>query len=404
MVPDGWRRVRLSDIADHRRGKVVPTRGDSRPYVALEHLAQGSPSLLGWSVAEAAVSAKTAFRAGDLLFGKLRPNLRKAAPAPFSGLCSTDILALFGKDGLDSRYLAHIGQWHPLQQHAVATSTGTKMPRTSWAELGSLEFPLPPIWEQRRIAAVLSSVDRAIEKTQAVIDQLQIVKRGMMQELLTRGLPGRHTRFKQTEVGAIPEAWELVDLASVASVTRGKFAHRPRNDPRFYGGPYPFIQTGDVAACDGAIDTYSQTLNEDGLAQSRLFPAGTIVVTIAANIGSTGIAGFDVAFPDSLVGVLAGPRVDTRFLELTLRERKRVLDRFAPESAQKNINLNTLKPLRVPVPDMAEQQKIAECVWSVIECVRSTRHHVKGLTRLKSALMSILLTGELRVTPDPQPE
>ena len=266
----------------------------------------------------------------------------------------------------------------------------------------SIPVTYPDLPEQRKIAAILSSVDDAIEKTQAVIDQVQVVKRGVMQELLTRGLPGRHTRFKQTEAGEIPEEWEVVELSSVASVERGKFAHRPRNDPRFYGGQYPFIQTGDVAACDGLIRTYHQTLNEDGLAVSRLFPRGTIVVTIAANIGSTGIAGLDVAFPDSLVGIRPGPRIDTRFLELVLRTRKRVLDRFAPESAQKNINLNTLKPLKIPLPDMAEQTKIADCVWSIIMSLRNARDHMEGLTRLKVALMARLLTGELRVTPNPE--
>ena len=360
MTPEGWRRVHLSEVADRRTEKAVPAETDTRPYVALEHLAQGNPALLGWSEASAAGSAKTVFRKGDVLFGKLRPYLRKAAPAPFDGLCSTDILALFSRNALDMRYLTQIAQWHPLQQHAVATSSGTKMPRTSWPQLGVFSFALPPHREQRKIAAILSSVDDAIEKTQAVIDQVQVVKRGLMQELLTRGLPGRHTRFKQTEIGRIPEEWEVVELASVASVERGKFAHRPRNDPQFYGGQYPFIQTGDVVACDGLISKYSQTLNEDGLAISRLFPSGTIVVTIAANIGSTGIAVFDVAFPDSLVGVQAGPRVDTRFLELVLRNRKRELDKFAPESAQKNINLNTLKPLKIPLPAMLEQTKIAE--------------------------------------------
>ena len=159
-----------------------------------------------------------------------------------------------------------------------------------------------------------------------------------------------------------------------------------------------------MAACDGLIRTYGQTLNEDGLALSRLFPSGTILLTIAANIGSTGIATFDVAFPDSLVGIQAGPRVDTRFLELVLQDRKRVLDRFAPESAQKNINLNTLRPLKIPLPDMSEQTKIARSVWSVIDLRRSARDHLEGLKLVKSALMSVLLTGELRVTPDPEPE
>ena len=92
MTPEGWRRVHLSEVADRRTEKAVPAETDTRPYVALEHLAQGNPALLGWSEASAAGSAKTVFRKGDVLFGKLRPYLRKAAPAPFDGLCSTDIL------------------------------------------------------------------------------------------------------------------------------------------------------------------------------------------------------------------------------------------------------------------------------------------------------------------------
>ena len=304
-------------------------------------------------------------------------------------------------ESVDSQFLYRLLSSRPVQEEiwqSVQGSTG--LSNIDLNVLNGLYVPIPPLPEQRRIAAILSSVDDAIEKTQAVIDQLQVVKRDLMQELLTRGLPGRHTRFKQTEIGEVPEEWAVVELASVASVDRGKFAHRPRNEPRFYGGEYPFIQTGDVAACDGLIETYSQTLDEEGLAISRLFPRGTIVITIAANIGSTGIATFDVAFPDSLVGIQAGPRADARFLEIVLRNRRHVLDQFAPESAQKNINLNTLKPLRIPLPEMSEQRKIAGGVWSIIMRLKEARAHLEGLTHLKSALMSVLLTGELRVIPD----
>ena len=212
MTPEGWRRVHLSEVADRRTEKAVPAETDTRPYVALEHLAQGNPALLGWSEASAAGSAKTVFRKGDVLFGKLRPYLRKAAPAPFDGLCSTDILALFSRNALDMRYLTQIAQWHPLQQHAVATSSGTKMPRTSWPQLGAFSFALPPHREQRKIAAILSSLDDAIEKTQAVIDQVQVVKRGLMQELLTRGLPGRHTRSSKRRLDGYRKSGEPYGL------------------------------------------------------------------------------------------------------------------------------------------------------------------------------------------------
>ena len=270
MTPDGWSRVRLSDVADQRTEKAVPVEADTRPYVALEHLAQGSPVLLGWSSAGSAASAKTLFRDGDLLFGKLRPYLRKAAPAPFDGLCSTDILALFTRDGLDAGYLAQLAHWHPLQQHAVATSSGTKMPRTSWAQLGQFEFPLPPLDEQRKIAAILSSADDAIEKTQAVIDQVQVVKRGLMQELLTRGLPGRHTRFKQTETGKLPAGWRTVALKMLCSVVRGS-SPRPARDPRFFNGNHvPWITVGEVTKDDQPFLEGTRTgLTREGARFSR---------------------------------------------------------------------------------------------------------------------------------------
>ena len=84
-------------------------------------------------------------------------------------------------------------------------------------DIGRVKVPLPSLPEQRKIAAILSSVDDAIEKTQAVIDQVQVVKRGLMQELLTRGLPGRHTRFKQTEIGEVPEDWSVMTVGAVAA-------------------------------------------------------------------------------------------------------------------------------------------------------------------------------------------
>ena len=388
MTPNGWRALKLGDTASFEYGRSLPSsqrRGGPVPVC-------GSNGVVGYH-------DESLVRGPGIVVG------RKG---------SVGAVAWMGCDfwPIDTTYYVNpTGQTDARWLYYAISNLGlerlneaTGIPGLNRSTATSLHFQLPPIVEQRKIASILASMDDSIEKTLAVIEQVKVVKRGLMQELLTRGLPGRHTHFKQTEIGKIPEQWDVVEMASVASVERGKFAYRPRNEPRFYGGRYPFVQTGDVAACDGFIRTYGQTLNEDGLALSRLFPSGTILLTIAANIGSTGIATFDVAFPDSLVGIQAGPRVDTRFLELVLQDRKRVLDRFAPESAQKNINLNTLRPLKIPLPDMLEQTKIARSVWSVIDLRRSARDHLEGLKLVKSALMSVLLTGELRVTPDPEPE
>ncbi len=98
--------------------------------------------------------------------------------------------------------------------------------------------------------------------------------------------------------------WESKPLKQAAEVARGKFTHRPRNEPRFYGGEIPFIQIGDISSSNRYIRHYTQTLNEDGLKISRLFPVGTVVIAITgATIGVTGILTFESCFPDSIVGI-----------------------------------------------------------------------------------------------------
>ena len=406
-----WLRMRFSEAVEVNPRRTVK-RGTITPFVDMATLSTEAPHVRP-SRSKSAGAGGSRFRNGDTLLARITPCTENGKTGLVDGLAtgevgtgSTEFIVLGPRHRLTfARFVYYLAKHPAFRSFAISQMRGTSgRQRVPASVFDDYMVGVPSLPEQRKIAAILSSVDDTIEKTQAVIDQIQVVKRGLMQELLARGLPGRHTHFKQTEIGEIPEQWDVVEMASVASVERGKFAHRPRNEPRFYGGQYPFIQTGDVAACDGFIRTYGQTLNEDGLALSRLFPSGTILLTIAANIGSTGIATFDVAFPDSLVGIQAGPRVDTRFLELVLQDRRRVLDRFAPESAQKNINLNTLRPLKIPLPDMSEQTKIARSVWSVIDLRRSTRDHLEGLKLVKSALMSVLLTGELRVTPDPEPE
>ena len=122
--------------------------------------------------------------------------------------------------------------------------------------------------EQKKIAHILSTVQRAIEAQEKIIQTTTELKKALMHKLFTEGL--RNETQKQSEIGSIPENWEVVPLGELARIERGKFSHRPRNEPRFYGGEYPFIQTGDVSNCDGYVRSFTQTLNKDGLAVCRI--------------------------------------------------------------------------------------------------------------------------------------
>ncbi len=204
----------------------------------------------------------------------------------------------------------------------------------------------------------------------------------------------------------IPNGWELSTLGDIASVNRGKFTQRPRNDPRYYGGSAPFIQTGDVSKANGGVTSkYSQTLSELGVRVSREFPAGTIAITIAANIADTAILGTSMYFPDSVVGAVVQEPHSARFVEMCIRRAKPGLAARAPQSAQKNINLQDLRPLRLVLPPAPEQRRIAEILDTLDETIRKTEQVIKQLQQMKQGLLHDLLTrginehGELR---DPQ--
>lgn len=185
--------------------------------------------------------------------------------------------------------------------------------------------------------------------------------------------------------------WPTLALEELASVQRGKFSARPRNDPKYYGGDIPFIQTGDVANGAGRVRTYSQTLNNDGLSVSKLFPRGSLVVTIAANIGDVAKVEFDFACPDSLVVVQPNEGVNSDWLQYSLESKKELLDSLAPQNAQKNINLEVLRPLALDVPPLGEQQRIASTLGSWDDAIQKTEQLIAAKERRHAWLLQRLI-------------
>lgn len=285
-------------------------------------------------------------------------------------------------------------------------TSGSGIPHVDKEVIGKLDLLAFPKSEQSKIAEVLGTVDQAIEQTEALIAKQQRIKTGLMQDLLTCGID-EHGQlrteqthaFKDSPLGRIPVEWDVKTFDEVAEISRGKFTHRPRNDPDFYEGDYPFVQTGDVTRNVGRkLTEYSQTLNERGRSVSKEFPAGTIAITIAANIADTAILGISMCFPDSVVGAVVQAPHDVRFVELLVRRWKPVLEQLAPQSAQRNINLETLKPLLMAMPDGEEQRRIG-ALYEAVEMAQTDllAQYSKELA-LKTALMQDLLTGRKRVT------
>lgn len=186
-------------------------------------------------------------------------------------------------------------------------------------------------------------------------------------------------RLKDEELAQLPElsdGWSYIYLAYLGELGRGKSKHRPRNDPRLFGGPYPFIQTGEVKSANRVIRKYSNTYSELGLQQSKIWPRGTLCITIAANIAETAFLGFDGCFPDSVVGFSAIKNlVDPEYVDFFIQGARVRIEAYAPATAQKNINLETLENLVVPLCCRDEQRVLLQILderFSVIDQLEQT--------------------------------
>jgi type I restriction enzyme, S subunit len=206
----------------------------------------------------------------------------------------------------------------------------------------------------------------------------------------------------------LPDGWCWCPLSEIGYINRGKSRHRPRNAPHLYGGKYPFIQTGDISQSNGLITNHKQTYSDAGLKQSKLWPEGTVCITIAANIASSAILTYPACFPDSVVGIRPDIRLcPPEYVEFFIRTVRNELDQFAPATAQKNINIEILNNVIIPLPPRKEVDEILRLVRVSFKSVEPTERELRSslakLVRLDQAILSKAFSGEL-VPQDPNDE
>lgn len=176
-------------------------------------------------------------------------------------------------------------------------------------------------------------------------------------------------------------SWEPKGLDELGSVSRGRSRHRPRDAAHLYGGPHPFVQTGNVKHAGLYLTEYTQTYSEEGLAQSRMWPAGTLCITIAANIADTAILGFEACFPDSVIGFIPDDKkADVRFIKYlfdALLQRK--YKQFTQGAAQDNLSQAKLLSLKFPIPGIIEQKQIADVLSVYDDLIENNRRRIQLL-------------------------
>ena len=174
--------------------------------------------------------------------------------------------------------------------------------------------------------------------------------------------------------------WEYKTLDQLGTVSRGKSKHRPRNDPKLFGGKYPFIQTADVKNADYYITKYSDTYNESGVAQSKLWDKGTLCITIAANIADTGVLAFPACFPDSIMGFVPFEGVaNTRFIKYCFDRLQRDCKQISQGTAQDNLSWEKLSTIKFCIPEYKEQCRIADILSAYDDLIENNQKQIKLL-------------------------
>nr|WMC95685.1 restriction endonuclease subunit S [Aminobacter aminovorans] len=407
-VLEGWQVKPLSKLCAEVIERVDPAamNGDlGRHYLGLEHIGQGTGQLEGVGDASDVVSQKSRFHAGDILFGKLRPNLRKVARPDFGGVCSTDIIVLRARPNADPAFLFQVLQSEPVVAHAVATAAGTKMPRTHARSILSFEIAMPSLDEQRRIAEVLGSVDEAIVATEIVHAAAIRAQAATFAVFLASGNKVDGTAIEGWTTGKIsgiehlPVGWQIVRLVDVARLESGHTPDRKKSE-YWDGGDIEWISLHDTQNLE-RTDIYrtEMQITQAGLDNSsaRLLPIGTVCFSRTATVGKCVVMAKKMATSQDFANFVCSSKLNNRYLLHLMRWMQPVWKQLASGSTHKTIYMPTFKALQIILPPRDKQDQIVEVMDGYIDFIEEQTAALASLRSLKQSLMFDLLSGRVRV-------
>ena len=402
-MPEKWFHIKLGEFLTELRERNKSNNHNAKSVLSVTNKSGFviSEEFFERKVFSKDLSNYKIVRKGQFAYNPSRVNVGSIARLKKidSGLLSPMYFVFETKKGLHGTYLDHWISSQRFRNLVKANTQGTVRDSLNFSALAGFPFILPPLPEQRKIADILSSIDTLIEKTQAVINQTQTLKKALMQELFTRGIPGRHKKFKKTELGRIPEEWKAARIMEVAKIRYG-LGQPPQLDEK----GVPMIRATDIK--DGKIDVENlQKVDRKAIPQFKdvyLKKNDLLVVRSGAYTGDIGfvnrtcegfVAGYDlVVRPNQsieskyLLYYLLSPTIQKGYFQVN-----------KSRSAQPHLNAKEVGETKIPLPLLSEQKEIAKIISLIDRIIEVESCTIEQCIELKLALMQVLLTGEARV-------
>lgn len=393
-APEGWRNIRLGDVARETRSRNVSLQISQERLVGVfksEGMIPTRDRVRGESVERCKI-----VRPGAFAYNPMRLNI--GSIARWHGLeeaiVSPDYV-VFEPDPvhLDGAFLDHLRTSTPWQKFTARAGDGGVRIRIYFDDLAEFRFALPPLGEQRRIAEILSSVDEAIQATQVVIEQTGKVRLLLLNDLFHRG--------HWDEGRALPSNSKLVLLDDVAKRGSG---HTPsKSHPEYWNGGVKWVSLQDTKRLDDVfISETTAEISDLGIANSSavLHPAGTVVISRDATVGRSAILASPMAVSQHFIAWTCSPKLNNVFLYYWLQHMKPVFERIGAGSTIKTIGLPFFKSLAIPLPPLKLQESLGTRMMEVDQAIRANKAELDRLMVLKTSLLSDLLTGRKRVSDD----
>jgi len=416
MVPEGWETVRISDIAKVKGGKRMPkgrpfAEGKTPyPYIRVSDFDNGTVNTESLKcvlpddrekIKSYTISHKDLYIsiAGTIgLVGTVPMELDGAQLTENAAKICFKSKTNFERDYIKYVLSSTIGK----SQIDNAKGVGGGVPKLAIFRIENIDVPLPPLLEQKTITAILSSVDDAIQATQAVIDQTRKVKQGLLQQLLTRGIG--HTRFKQTEIGAIPEEWDVKPLETLSKSINNGFVGTAAK--HYVNDGIPYLMAKNIR--DNRIELGQLSYISNGFHKDNprsFLETGDLLTVQSGHIGTTATVPLELSGANChalIITKLNNEQINSDFIAYYFNSpsgRNR-LSRIFVGTTIKHINTKDLRKFLVPLPSRAEQTKIANIFKEIDKNQDESKSFLIQLNQTKKGLMQDLLTGRVRVKPD----